>query len=363
MKAAFITSKLTIGQLANELQVDETTIPKPLPSDLKSDEVLINVKSASVDIDDLRIVEGSFLGGMPGLQSVLPTHAKPLVLGGHFSGVVVAVGSTAKKTVTVGQRVCGRNVQFSSVNDMGCWAEYTVSRPENLIVVPDDISFKEAAASVSPLTVIHGLLDKAKIQGDEKVMVLGASGGIGSMLIQILRKYYPTLDIVGVCSSKNEAFVKKLGANDIIDYTKGPIESSFGKTSKPCDIVFDLVGGKQSYSSSKKILKKGSKFITAVGPIEWLGDEMLSTWQKFMLVFTIIWNAAIMNCIPGSHPNYYMVAPKDLNDETFQRAFANRILPFVGKTFPFESAELKEAVEHIRSHRAKGKVMLDISST
>jgi len=361
MKAAYIVERPSIGELENKIQIDSTTIPTPKPSDLKPDEILIEVKAFSINIDDIHMPEASFLGGLPKMQSVEPSIKKPLVAGSDFSGIIKAVGSKIDTNeYKVGHRVCGMNHRQAIFAENGTWAEYTVTKAKSIVHVPDSISFVNAAAVVLPLFVIDGLLEvvRGKLGAKEKVLVVGASGGIGSTLIKMLRAAFADLDlkITGVCSGRNEKLVLNLGADHVVDYTKGPIEASLAK--KSFDVVFDCVGSSTTYNSSKAILRKGGRFITCVGPEEWIGDKKLSATEKMSWVGKIIWYSAILNLIPGSHPHYHMVAPTDIGKDTFTLAFEKGILPYVEKSFPFDSVgTFGEALKLVRSHRVRGKVV------
>jgi len=274
----------------------------------------------------------------------------------------------------VGQRVCGHNKPQAVFGEMGTWSEYTITKATNIVTIPNEVSFQEAAALVLPLHVIGGVLEvirkKKLIQSSKqacKVVVIGASGGIGSVLISSLRKLYQEdgLHITGICSGRNENFVKDLGANQVLDYTKGPIENALTKGEEgPYDVVFDLIGGKSSYESAKAILRNNRKgsFITVVGPVEWIGDQMLSGWRQAAWVGHILWKFA-MNLVPfGSHPYYDLVTPTDIDHATFHLAFENDIRAHIEKTIAFDdSAGLKEAIELVRSHRARGKVVVEMT--
>jgi len=363
MKAVYITSRPAVGDLANKIHLDDHKIATPKAEDLKPNEILVRVQAFSVNIDDLHIVEGSFLGGLPGLQSSSMSEDKPLVLGTDFSGVVEAVGSNIK-TFHPGQRVCGLNHIQSVYGEKGSWAEYTVSTNlANLMPIPDDVSFSEAAASVMPLFVIRGLLDAAKLQGNERVAVIGASGGIGSMLIQVLRKMYHGLYIAGVCSGRNVNFVKALGADRVVDYTKGPIEHALllkqDEDDGSYDVVFDVLGGPSSYQSGRAVLSKRGRYVTCVGPIEWVGDEKLSMFGQASWIAKIIWNS-LWNIVPGPHPYYHLAAPSEMDSKTFQLAFEEEGLrPRIEKSVAFgDLTQLKEVLELVRSHRAKGKIVV-----
>jgi len=354
MKAAYINKRPHIGQLSNDILVNNDKIPKVTAEDLNENTVLVNIKASSVNIDDINVIQGSFLGGMPGMQS---KSSYPLVVGSDFAGVVVAVGEKVK-SVKVGQRVCGLNkLQSIIAGDSGTWAEYVPVPEKNIIVIPnDDISFPTAAASVMPLFVIQGLLDAGKLSGNEKVVVIGASGGIGSLFVKVLRKLHPDLHIIGVCSTRNLEFVKSIGANDTVDYTKSSIED----IGMDIDRVFDLVGGEKSYVKSFDILRQSKgTYITCVGPIEWIGDEMLSFWGKVSFVCKLLWKS-ILNLLPGKHPIYEMVVPTELKEGIFHFVFNNKIEASIEKVIPFNEDGVKEALKVVESHRAKGKIVFEM---
>ena len=214
-----------------------------------------------MNVDDLHLAEGAFLGDMPGMQTQRS----------DFAGVVEAVGSKVGDSFQVGRRVCGLNARM--LGHAGTWADYTVpTAKDHVVPIPDHIYFEQAAALLMPLHVIHGLIEAAKLESDEtRVLIIGESGGIGSTLIPVLRHMYPELYIAGVCSSRNTDFVKELGANDIVDYTKGRIIDGLEKRS--FDAVFDLFGGQEGHSSGKVLLKPKGRYLTAVGPLEWNGDK------------------------------------------------------------------------------------------
>lgn len=355
MNAAYIKDRPDIGLLGDKI-VTGTSIPVLDPSNLKPDQLLINVKASSMNVDDLHLAEGVFLGGMPGMQTNEPSDMTPLILGSDFAGVIVAVGSKVGDSFQVGQRVCGLNKRM--FGEDGTWAEYTVAGKDHVVSIPDHISFVEAAALVMPLHVIHGLIEAAKLEDGKRVLVVGASGGIGSTLVPILRHLYPKLDIVGVCGSKNVAFVKELGATSTVDYSKGPIEDELGKST--FDVVFDIVGGVESHSTGKALLKPKGRYVTPVGPIAWIGDKKLTFGEKMFFVLTILGNT-IKNILPGSHSSYHMVAPVELSGTFFALMFDTNVRAHISQTVEFENKELVKAIELVQSHRARGKVILKIT--
>jgi len=375
MKAAYITERPAVGALATQVHTDQTTIASPSHTDLTPYQILVQVKAFSINVDDINVAEGTFLGGVPGLQRKAGTA--PLVIGSDFAGIIVAVGRKVERagTFKVGQRVCGMNKQQSMFGECGTWAEYTVTQPNNIVVIPDHVSYEDAAALAMPIFVIHGLLAiKPLLKGDEKILVIGASGGIGSMLIPILRKSVKgqgNLHITGICSGPNQAFVTSLGADQVVDYTKGPVPDalrgltgvagSFG--ANEYDVVYDLVGGQSSYEAGKAALRPKGRFLSSTGPVEWIGDKLLSAREQLALVGKMVWDSIVSNWMPGSHPYYHLVAPTDFGKgvPTFNIVFDNGLLPHIEKLIAFDDRiAFEKAIQLVKSHRVKGKIVVKL---
>jgi len=378
MKAAYVTADRPKEEaVAEKVHIDDSMIPAISEKSLKEGEILVNVKAFSMNFDDINIVRGTFLGGMPGMQ--LTSDSNPVVIGSDFAGVITAVGSkvATQGKFKIGQRVCGINKVSSAFKQAGTWAEYTTSLPENLAIVPDDVSYEDAAALVMPVLVIHGMLDiQRPTTGNENILVIGASGGIGSMLVQILRKSNPSsggkkVHITGVCSGRNAEFVKALGADQIIDYTKDATKelSSLTGTGRPgageYDIVYDLVGGKASYETGKLALRTSKgHIISSTGPVEWLGDEMLSSCGKVGLISKMLWQTSIRNRLPGKHPYYHLAIHLDVSkgESTFSLACDNGVRPHIGKLIDMDNRnDFVEAIDLVKSHRAKGKIVVKVA--
>jgi len=364
MRAAYLTARPTVGDLASKIHLDDKLIPNLQAQDLKTHDILVRVHAFSLNVDDLHVAEGSFLGGVPGMQSRPASSEKPLVIGSDFAGVVEAVGSGVDaEKFRPGRRVCGMNKQQSVFSEAGTWAERTITKAGNLVPIPDDVTFAEAAASVMPLFVVRGLLDclKHKPSGNEKILVIGASGGIGSVLIPVLRGR-GSFDITGVCSGRNAKFVQALGADRVVDYTVGPVEEALKQEGRPYDIVFDLIGGPASYRTGKAILGKGGRFVTPTGPVEWVGDERLSYLGQVALIAKMIWHSVVLNWVPGPHPYYHIAAPLDLSEDMFQQAFEGGLRPQIQKKIAFDDRiGFEKAIELVRSHRAKGKIVVEMN--
>src|SRR4051812_29565471 len=206
--------------LSNVRYVD---IQKPVPTD---DQVLVRVRAASVNPYDWHFIEGTpFI--MRGLGVGL-RKPKDTRLGVDYAGTVEAVG----KNVT----------QFKPGDDVfggkpGAFAQYICVRSDRAIAKkPANISQEEAASvNIAAITALQGLRDKGKVQAGQKVLINGASGGVGTFAVQIAKSM--GADVTGVCSGKNVELVKSLGADRVIDYTK----EDFAKSGEHYDVILDNV--------------------------------------------------------------------------------------------------------------------------
>ena len=222
-------------------------IEKPLAKD---DQVLVQVHAASVNWLDYH-----FLTGTPFLARILAGLLKPKnnVLGIDVAGRVEAVGSGVTE-FQVGDQVFGRPDPA-----LGAHAEY-ICIPEDGVLTskPANMTWEEAASiPLAGNTALYFIRDLGNIQAGGKVLINGASGGIGTFAVQ-LAKYYGA-EVTGVCSITNVEMVKSLGADKVIDYTK----EDFTKTGQAYDVIFDAVG-KISFSRCKNSLKKKGIYLTTL---------------------------------------------------------------------------------------------------
>lgn len=230
------------------LQLSEVAKPTP-----KANEVLIKVHAATVTSGDVNMRGFTFVpkgfGPLPRLMFGLRAPRKS-ILGTEVAGEIEAVGKDVK-LFQEGDPVFGID---SSV--IGAYAEY-VCRPEDgpLIEKPANITYEEAAAIPGGAgTALYFLRDKAEIKRGQKILVNGASGGVGTAAVQ-LAKYYGA-EVTGVCSTTNLDLVKSLGADQVIDYT----QEDFTQGSETYDIIYDTVG-KTSFSSCQHILKDNGVYL------------------------------------------------------------------------------------------------------
>ena len=222
-------------------------VEKPTPKD---NEVLVEVNAASANAYDWHLLRADpFLVRLMGGGLLKP---KNKILGADIAGRVEAVGRNVKQ-FQPGDEVFGDISGCGS----GGFAEYVCARENALVLKPDNMTFEEAAAvPMAAVTALQGLRDKGKIQSGQKVLINGASGGVGTFAVQIAKSF--GAEVTGVCSTRNLDMARSIGADQVIDYTK----EDFTKSSETYDVIFDVVG-KSSFSRSKRSLKKKGFYLLA----------------------------------------------------------------------------------------------------
>ena len=248
------------------LQFKEVENPSP-----EENEVLVKVRAATVNRTDC-----ANLTAKPFIMRFSLGLFKPKkkIMGTEFAGDIEAAGK-AVTSFKVGDKVFG----FDD-SGIGSYAEYMViSEDKALTTIPKDITYEQAAACVEGTHYAYNFINKVDLKSEDKVLVNGASGGIGSAMVQLL-KYFGA-NVTAVCNTKNIELVQSLGASKIFDYTK----EDFTKDDMKYDFVFDAVG-KSSYGKCKALLKPGGVYISSE-----LG------WMVQNLFFSLI--SAIFGSLPG----------------------------------------------------------------
>ena len=221
-------------------------IEKPVPND---DEVLVKVHAAAVTPLDWH-----FLTGTPYLARIMAGLFKPKnnILGIDMAGRIEAVGTNIKQ-YKLGDEVFGRS--------NGSYAEYACAPVTELFLKPIGMSFEKAAAiPLSTFTALICLCDLGQMKSGIKVLINGASGGVGTLAVQIAKSF--KAEVTGVCSTRNLDLVHSIGANWVIDYTR----EDFTQRGVYYDLIFDAVG-KRSFSDCKRALSpKGIYVTTAFSP-------------------------------------------------------------------------------------------------
>lgn len=309
------------------LQLKE--IDKPIP---KENEVLIKVQASTVTATDC-----VFRKGEPKFSRLFTGITKPKnpVLGSEFAGEIETVGTNIK-SFKPGDKVYGTTPGASSYQEFICLVE----KKATLAKMPSNKSYEEAIACCDGfLTALPFLRDKGKIQKENKILIIGASGSVGSAAVQ-LAKYFEA-DVTGVCSTSSSDLVKSIGADKVIDYTKG----DFTKNSETYDIIFDLVG-KTSFSQCKNSLKPNGKFLQAAVTLKVFPSVLwtsISSSKKSLIMAT------------GLRPP--AERSKDLKFIT-ELAESGKIKSIIDKIFPME--EIADAHRYVDKGHKKGNVIISI---
>jgi NADPH:quinone reductase-like Zn-dependent oxidoreductase len=216
-------------------------VEKPVPNE---NQILVRVRAVS-----LRFFDGGMLGGsVPGRLLFGLRKPKNTVPGSDFAGTVDAVGRSVTE-FKPGDEVFGVRA--------GALAEFVCVREAGAIVSkPRNVNFEQAASIPTALVALQGLRDTARVQAGQKVLINGASGGVGTFAVQIAKAF--GAEVTGVCSTKNLELVRSLGADHVIDYTK----EDFTKGVQRYDLIFDLVNN-HSFSERRRVLKPGRLCVLA----------------------------------------------------------------------------------------------------
>ena len=227
------------------LQIQD--VEKPTP---KANEIRIKIKATSITG-----ASTSMRAGKPYFGRLFTGLTKPKIKtpGTDLSGIVEAVGADVKN-FTIGE-----HVMAETGLTFGAYAEYICLASDELIVKkPTNVSYEEATGILDgACTALAFLTDEVQIKKDQKIAINGASGSIGTAAVQLAKEF--GAQVTGICSSKNKALVKDLGADTVLDYTK----NEFNKTKEKFDVIFDTVG-KLSYRKAKKNLHKHGVYLTPV---------------------------------------------------------------------------------------------------
>jgi len=311
------------------LQLEE--IEKPVPND---NQVLVKIQAVSVNPYDWHFMEGvPYIARLLGFGALRPTSNR---LGVDFAGTVEAVG----KNVT----------QFKPGDEVfggkgGAFAEYVVIAEKFLVMKPANITFEQAGGvQIAGLTALQGLRDHGKIQPGQKVLINGASGGVGTFAVQIAK--HLGAHVTGVCSGRNVEMVRSLGADHVFDYTK----EDFTKSNERYDMIIDNVGNR-SLSEYRRVLNPQGKYVLigggGVNDSRWMGP--IGPVIKTMLLKPFI--SQEMNMMMSEVKKEDLTLLADLMQ-------SGKVTPVVDKTYLF--SEIREAVRHVETGRARGKVIVDL---
>jgi NADPH:quinone reductase-like Zn-dependent oxidoreductase len=302
-------------------------IEKPAPAD---DQILVRVRAASVNPLDWHYIRGT-----PYVMRMEAGLRKPKVirLGVDFAGTVEAVGRNVKQ-FRPGDDVFGART--------GAFAEYVSVREDRAVLKPANLTFEQAASvPVAAVTALQGLRDKGRVQPGQKVLINGASGGVGTFAVQIAKSF--GAEVTGVCSTRNVAMVRSIGADHVVDYTK----EDFTEGAQRYDLILDNVGNR-SLLENRRVLKPKGKYIMVGGPSgRWI-DPLPRALDAFLLSRFV------------SQDMTMFLAELNKEDLTILRDLmqAGKVTPVIDRRYRL--SEVPEAIRYLEAGHARGKVVVTV---
>jgi NADPH:quinone reductase-like Zn-dependent oxidoreductase len=309
-----------------------TDIDKPEPAD---DEVLLRVHAASVNPADWHILRGA-----PYIARIEFGLRKPKdrVLGCDVAGHIEAVG----KKVTMlqpGEEVFGSPF----MHGLGAFAEWVCISEDLLAPKPAALSFEQVAAvPLAALTALQGLRDQGRIAPGHKVLIIGASGGVGTFAVQIAKSF--DAEVSGVCSTRNVEMVRALGADHVIDYTK----EDFTQSGQKYHLVFQLAGT-LSPSECRSALTSNGNLVLSSGESEgrWIGpvDRVIK--------------GLVLSPFVSQKMASFTVKPNREDLQLLKQFIEDGTLtPEIDRTYPL--AQVPEAIRYLEEGHARGKVVITL---
>ena len=304
-------------------------VEKPVPND---NQMLVRVRAVS-----LRFYDGGMIRG--GIGRLLFGLRKPrnTIPGSDYAGTVEAVGRNVSQ-FKPGDEVFGVRA--------GCLAEYICVRPERAVVSkPANLTFEQAASIPTALVSLQGLRDTGQLKAGQKVLINGASGGVGTFAVQIARAF--GAEVTGVCSTKNVELVRSLGADHVIDYTK----EDYTKADQRYDVIYDLVNNR-SFAERRRVLKPGGICVVAGIGGSGLHEETLS---RVLGVFTATFRSKF-----GKEK--FSTFGVDFNQKDLRilgdLAESGKMVPALTKTYSL--TETAAAYKYLETGHVSGKIAIKI---
>ena len=313
------------------LQIRE--IKKPVPND---NQILIKVRAASINPLDWHFIEGTpYIMRAMGVGLRKPKDPR---LGVDMAGQVEAVGKNVTQFKPGDEVFGGRD---------GAFAEYVCARADRAVALkPANITFEQAASvPVAAITALQGLRDKGKIQAGQKVLINGASGGVGTFAVQIAKSF--GAEVTGVCSTRNLDLVRSLGADHVIDYTK----EDFTKGEQRYDLILDNVGTQPLSGFRRALQTKGiCVMIGGGGPNDGGLIGPLGRPLKALMLAPFI-----------SQKMSMMMAELNKKDLTILGDLmqSGKVTPVIDRTYPL--SQIREAIRYLEQGHARGKVIISVA--
>jgi NADPH:quinone reductase-like Zn-dependent oxidoreductase len=255
-------------------------------------------------------------------------------LGVDFAGTVESVGSEVSG-FKPGDRVFG--------GATGAFSEYvTVSGNRTLTRIPENITFEQAASvPIAGLTALQALRDKGQVKTGQKILINGASGGVGTFAVQIAKSF--GAEVTGVCSTRNIEMVRSIGADHVIDYTR----QDYTENDRRYDLIIDMVGN-HGLLKNRSVLKPGGKLVMVGSPNEhWIGPFLRPLRGMFLSAFL------------GEDFTMILARFKKEDLETLAGLMrTGTVKPVIDRRFSLD--ELPDAIRYSESGRARGKIIIEV---
>jgi len=308
-------------------------IEKPAPTD---DQVLVRVRAASLNPLDGHFVRGMWLARLMGGGLRKPKDTR---LGVDYAGTVEAVGKNVTQ-FKPGDEVFGGRT--------GSLAQYVCARADRAIALkPANMTFEQAGSvAVAAITALQGLRDKGHVQAGQKVLINGASGGVGTFAVQIAKSL--GAEVTGVCSTRNLDLVRSIGADHVIDYTK----EDFTKGNQRYDVIFDNVQN-HTFSDRRRVLSpNGICVLAGLGGAGWHED----TWTHLSRSFT----TPLMSKFTNQKFSFYI---SQLNHGDLallgDLMQSGKVTPVIDRTYK-SLGEVRDALQYLEQGHARGKVVITV---
>jgi NADPH:quinone reductase-like Zn-dependent oxidoreductase len=317
----------TYGEAGDVLRLDE--IPRP---EIGDDEVLLRVHAAGVDRGVWHLMAGlPFPVRLAGYGLRVPKNP---VRGREVAGRVEAVGKNVTN-MGVGDEVFGAAE--------GSFADYACARADKLAPKPAGVDFRQAAAStISAMTALQAVRDHGRVQPGQHVLVIGASGGVGTFAVQIAKAY--GAEVTAVCSTGKVDLVRSIGADHVIDYTNDEIDAG----DQRYDVIIDIAGNRTLTQLRRALTPRGTLVITGgENGGRWIGgsDRQL---RAILLSSFVRPNLRTFIC---SETRADLIALAELLE-------SGRLTPVIDKTYPLSDAPA--AIQYMQDGHARGKVVIDV---
>jgi NADPH:quinone reductase-like Zn-dependent oxidoreductase len=297
-------------------------IEKPQP---KADEILVKVKACTVNRTDCAMLKAK-----PYIMRLFTGFSKPRnpILGTDFAGIIEECG-TEVRDFKIGDRVFGFNdLGVSSHTEYLC-----ISKKKAWAKIPEKVSFDQAAASLEGAHYAINFINKVKIYPNQKVLIYGASGAIGSAMVDILKSL--SVKIIAVGNSKSQEKLSQMGLEKALDYEK----EDFRKLDEKFDLVFDAVG-KSSFFKTRHLLKPNGVYISS--ELGYMAQNV------FLSLLTIFSGKKVKFPIPSNIEASIQLISKLLENDEFE--------PFIDKTYSLD--QIKEAFDYADSGKKTGNLLI-----